>query len=275
MEDQAYKDIPLKGIQNFRDAGAIALPDGSLIREGLLYRSGQLENATAEDIAMIRQIGIKCRIDLRPQKEHLKMPRELQHIKTFHLPVDISQETIKRLQPYLKKRNVDAEILLVMESIYKDLVEWIAPHLQKLISILADADNYPLVIHCRGGKDRTGAVVACVHDLLGISRERILENYTSTNQYLLPAAIKAFKRYQWMSFGMFPAGNYLTAYTAHEKLIRAFLKQIDTRYGDSTTYLLAHHAEEQDINLVKNLLIREVQEREEKQTATVQEHQIL
>ncbi len=254
MTAHQRKDIQLKGILNFRDAGGFVLPDRRQIRKGLLYRSGQFEKASKADIDMVLKLGIKTLIDLRPEKEWLKMPDELKNLRQVHLETDITRETMQRLQPYLNKRNVQKEIVEVMESIYGDLVNWIAPHLKPLFTELAHEENYPIVIHCRGGKDRTGVVIATIQSLLGLDRQSILAHYSETNNYLLPQAIKAFKKFKWFSFGLFPSGNYLAAYTAKEHFLEAFFKEMGERYGDTRSYLLANNVSAEDIVKVEKLL---------------------
>jgi protein tyrosine/serine phosphatase len=49
-----------------------------------------------------------------------------------------------------------------------------------LISRLADSTLQPAVIHCFGGKDRTGLTIALLLTALGVPRETVLDDYELT-----------------------------------------------------------------------------------------------
>ncbi len=53
-----------------------------------------------------------------------------------------------------------------------------------LFSRLADADHLPAVIHCLGGKDRTGLTIALLLSALGVQRDDVLDDYQLTDDYL-------------------------------------------------------------------------------------------
>lgn len=54
---------------------------------------------------------------------------------------------------------------------------------RKLLKLLLDTGNCPLVQHCRGGKDRTGYGAALILLLLGVDQETVLKDYLLTNVY--------------------------------------------------------------------------------------------
>jgi protein-tyrosine phosphatase len=47
----------------------------------------------------------------------------------------------------------------------------------ELFARLADRGRLPAVIHCLGGKDRTGLTVALLLTALGVPREIVLDDY--------------------------------------------------------------------------------------------------
>ncbi len=55
---------------------------------------------------------------------------------------------------------------------------------RSLASVLASiaGTEGPKLIHCAGGKDRTGSVVSLLQHLVGVSRDTILHDYMLTNE---------------------------------------------------------------------------------------------
>lgn len=50
-------------------------------------------------------------------------------------------------------------------------------NIARALRVLACRENYPLMVHCTHGKDRTGLVVALVLRLLGVSDADIVADY--------------------------------------------------------------------------------------------------
>ena len=61
-----------------------------------------------------------------------------------------------------------------------------------VLSGLAEADGAPAVIHCAGGKDRSGLTVALLLSWLGVDRETILDDYQLTMRYVPIESVSAF-----------------------------------------------------------------------------------
>src|SRR5271169_2995065 len=52
---------------------------------------------------------------------------------------------------------------------------------QRFFRLLAEPDVYPLLFHCSAGRDRTGVGAAMLLDLLGVERDRIVEDFLESN----------------------------------------------------------------------------------------------
>jgi hypothetical protein len=64
---------------------------------------------------------------------------------------------------------------------YQEIAQIGAPFIAQSISIIADPDTHPIVVHCLAGKDRTGIVVALVLSLLGVDDDTVAEDYSLSN----------------------------------------------------------------------------------------------
>ena len=58
-----------------------------------------------------------------------------------------------------------------------------APTIGKVMHVLAQGDE-PALLHCNGGKDRTGVTVAVLMTLLGASRQDVYREYLLSNRVL-------------------------------------------------------------------------------------------
>ena len=64
------QSIPLKSVANARELGGYCTVDGKIIRSGVLLRTGNLNDITAEDIQILKnQYRLSNIIDLRMDME--------------------------------------------------------------------------------------------------------------------------------------------------------------------------------------------------------------
>ena len=62
---------------------------------------------------------------------------------------------------------------------------------RKLFLALGDHKQLPALFHCTTGKDRTGWAAAAMLTLLAVPKDKVLEDYLRSNDYILPAYKKA------------------------------------------------------------------------------------
>ena len=105
-----------------------------------------------------------------------------------------------------------------------------------LFSRLADPGRVPAVIHCLGGKDRTGLAIALLLTALGVEREVVLDDYQLTNEYCGVAALPdVVELFVGSGAGREAAEALLTA--PRWAMAKA-LDDLDGRYGGIESYLL-------------------------------------
>jgi protein-tyrosine phosphatase len=64
----------LAGVTNFRDFGGYPIRDGRSVRTGVLFRGGQLADATQADIEKLTALGLSVIVDLRRGPERERQP---------------------------------------------------------------------------------------------------------------------------------------------------------------------------------------------------------
>lgn len=166
-----------------RDFGGYPTQDSGRIRTGALFRSGHLADATPEDLEKIVALGLAVIVDLRRATERQRQPTgrwtgECRIIMSDHdddhdpwlVFLRNSDLSARSIRQYLTNFYLSTPF----EPSYVDLFS-------RFFETLATTSG-ALLVHCTGGKDRTGLLVALTHRLLGVHRDDILADYLLTNQ---------------------------------------------------------------------------------------------
>jgi protein-tyrosine phosphatase len=174
---------------NFRDLGGISTYDNRNVKQGLLYRSGDLSKLSTEDIGKIEKIGIRMIIDFRSDREIINYPTpRISTVETNKriIIVDSARDTAERM---LAENDAEGlETILVKD--YKRLVRDHQDDFREFFQVLASTNHLPLVYHCAAGKDRTGLATYLLLIALGVSPEEARNDYMQSNLFLKPLADK-------------------------------------------------------------------------------------
>lgn len=152
--EKTPKFFDVEGVSNFRDVAFFS----ETLKQGMIFRSAALENATEKGLALIQALGIKSDIDLRNAGEGLAGVRSpLQDANYFSYPGAYYVESGAKLTDATYQANM-----------------------AKAIEVFADEKNYPVVFHCAIGRDRTGTLAAVLEAFLGASHNDILIDYEAS-----------------------------------------------------------------------------------------------
>lgn len=196
----AERNLPVEGMNNFRDMGGYGTKDGYHVKWGKLYRSDHIYNATEEGIKYLKGLGIRTIIDYRSPDERGKYPNKTisPDVRTYCL--DPSAHTAELAAQFTSSKDSEDENLvnkiisqkengslvnrydIVMEQYHnfackKECKECFG----KMLKIAADSKSSAIVQHCRGGKDRTGFGSMLLLGLLGVEKEDLIEDYMLTH----------------------------------------------------------------------------------------------
>jgi len=67
-----------------------------------------------------------------------------------------------------------------------DSIDHCGPEIAEALRVYSSPANYPILIHCTQGKDRTGLIIALILLLLSIPAEAISQDYVMSEEELLP-----------------------------------------------------------------------------------------
>lgn len=178
------RHVPLAGQSNFRDLGGYATADGREVKWGMVYRAGELNELTEDDVVMLGQLGIKTVVDLRSTQEidargEARIPEG-----TRVLPTPIASALLgSKLIPLLLDGDFSKIPENLLATVNRGLVTDCQEQFAALLSAVADPGQRPLVFNCTQGKDRTGFGAAVILSALGVPWDTIVEDYLLSNVY--------------------------------------------------------------------------------------------
>ncbi len=228
------------GIYNFRDYGDYAAADGARVRAGVLWRSSQHRDATAEDLAKVEALSLDTVVDLRGDFERTSFP--CPRPKAFAANVVFAAGDTAGNGPHsdaVRDIKTADEAHEAMIALYKSM-----PFRPPLIAVyrlyfeaLATRTG-PNLIHCLAGKDRTGIAVALLHTMLGVHADDMMADYLLTNSAgNLEARIAAGAPHVRSGFGAdMDDAAVRTLMSVHPAYLNAGFEAIIDRHGSLESY---------------------------------------
>ncbi|WP_433203951.1 tyrosine-protein phosphatase [Nocardia sp. CA-107356] len=168
------RSLNLQGVQNGRDAGGYRTADGRWVRTGLVYRTGQLNNATPADLAVLTDHQVSVVDDLRTVYE-----RTIAKDRVPAGAVENWNDVIGQAPPQTLVTTLTGG-----DDLYRAFIT--APGAnQAFASVLRDIidTDGAVLFHCTAGKDRTGWTSAVLLTILGVDRDTVTQDYLLSNQY--------------------------------------------------------------------------------------------
>jgi protein-tyrosine phosphatase len=245
----------MKTVHNFRDCGGYATTDGRRMRTGRLYRSGTLDDARDADLRAVQAIGLKTIVDLRGPKEKKK---ELPHIngaRRIDVPIELETRTREKIQPLMTKRGAENEVVDILKQMYRGLADEAWPQAGELFKVLLNAEAYPVLIHCRAGKDRTGFMCALVQQVVGVERPAVFQDYLKTNDHFVLVTPRVARMMKICSLGRLQLDNVRASLSAREEYLQAAFDQIDRNHGGLTAYLAKCGVTAREVETLRGLLV--------------------
>ncbi|KAF2405479.1 tyrosine/serine phosphatase-like protein [Trichodelitschia bisporula] len=261
---------PLQTILNFRDVGQtinsfVGMP---ILQSGRLYRCARPDHASENDRQrLVQEFGITSVIDLRTESEHIQqvekrqarvgaaesppeVPFESMHLQFFKINFNgsaysralmkqLSWINVIKLVSYMAAGYRVQAIRVLGTNVMRergliglgvDSTDACIKEVREVFDVLAEPANYPLMIHCTQGKDRTGLVVLMVLLLLHVSTAAIHHDYMLSGPELTTERAERVQEIE--SIG-------LTAEFADcdEKLVVKMVEHIEQKYGSIEKYL--------------------------------------
>ena len=177
LDDLYRRVLYLKSGSNFRDFGDYPTLENKRIQKGIFFRSASLNSIVdKEDLNYLKNFKFKTVIDLRSTEEQQLQPdtwvleqRSINY--QFH-----EYSFIKMMDGMNAKKKVRSKSYGVSELYYRTMHKIFIPQLKLFFKEILN-EKTPIILHCSGGQDRTGFVVAIMLKLFNVSNDLIYEDY--------------------------------------------------------------------------------------------------
>jgi protein-tyrosine phosphatase len=227
--------IAIEGVVNFRDIGGMHTPDGRQVRMGKIYRSASLSYITPQGKTAFLALQPCMICDLRSAEEVLNDP-DPSFVGVRHEMINMATEGDKAKRLWLLLFNPQKLDGLLPQLYTSVILEENAPAIQRVIRLLLDEANYPMIIHCTAGKDRTGVVIALILALIGVPQATIIADYTQSNRFYHHYERIAHQLLRRLAFLRLNSANLFPILAADANTLRAVFAYLDDHYGGVMGY---------------------------------------
>jgi protein-tyrosine phosphatase len=188
------RDLVWDGCLNVRDLGGLPTRDGGETRFGAIVRADNVRQLSAEGWHALADHGVRTVIDLRSDRELLDDPPADVRVRVLHVPfMKASEEDWDEIESEIEAAAAAApDTPTKTREVYLVFLARFRANVADAVRAVAEAPEGGVVVHCAGGKDRTGILVAFVLELAGVDAETIAADYALSEERLRPRHEKWF-----------------------------------------------------------------------------------
>jgi protein-tyrosine phosphatase len=207
------------GCVNVRDLGGLPLEGGGETCFGVLVRADSIAGLTEAGWAALANYGVALAVDLRGEHERAELDRR-------------REPPIPVLRVPISPNTGPALLWPSMLEAYLGILEDFRPQFAEVVDAIADMAA-PVVIHCHGGRDRTGLTAALLLRLAGVDAETIAADHALSDESWAPYNVRWFEE---APDGAERARRQRVAAPAG-RTVAEVLAEVDLRYGGVRAYL--------------------------------------
>jgi protein-tyrosine phosphatase len=162
--------------------------DGGETRFGSVVRADSVSQLSEAGWRALVDHGIRTVIDLRDDHEREEDPPAELPVDVVHVPfMEASDAEWEEIAEEIESASAAApDVPTSTRDVYLIFLERFKDNVAASIRAVADAPEGGVVIHCVGGKDRTGLLAAFLLHLAGVDDETIAADYALSEERLLP-----------------------------------------------------------------------------------------
>jgi protein-tyrosine phosphatase len=192
---QRSRDLLWDGLLNVRDLGGHPTEDGGETRYDSIIRADSVRQLSDQGWSALVDYGVKTIVDLRTNDElaadpPAELPVEVLHIPFFETNTDEWKAIEEKLEAAARAA---PDVASATREVYLIFLEEFGHNVAMAIRAIADAPEGGVVIHCAGGKDRTGLLTALLLHVSGVGVDEIAADYALSEERLRP------RHEQWLA----------------------------------------------------------------------------
>jgi protein-tyrosine phosphatase len=242
------RDLDWDGCLNVRDLGGHRTTDGAETRFGEIVRADSVRQLSDRGWRAAVDYGVRTVVDLRMNAEleadpPAELPVDVQHLPFFY----DDEEAFAEVEA---ASTAAADTTAGTRDVYLVFLERFRVNVAAAFAAVARAPDGAVVVHCMGGKDRTGLLVALLLHVVGVDDAQIAADYALSEERLRP------RHETWLAEAGTEAERERIkriAATPAESML-GVLAELERRYGSVEGYLRAGGGGEEEVELVRKRL---------------------
>jgi protein-tyrosine phosphatase len=239
------RELAWEGLFNVRDLGGHSTEDGGKTQYGRVVRADSIRRLTDAGWKALLEYGVRTIIDLRTDEERqndppAELPMEIEHISLFDEDPLVFMKTESVAEAAMDAATATRDVYLIFLESFKR-------NFAAAIRAVAKAPDGGVVVHCMGGKDRTGLITAFLLHIAGVSTEEIAADYAISEERLRP------RHEEWFAAAETEAELERLrriAQTPAESIVGVF-EELERRYGSIEEYLRSGGLDDEDLARVR------------------------
>jgi protein-tyrosine phosphatase len=179
------RDLVWDGCLNVRDLGGLPT-DGGETRRGAIVRADSVRLLSDDGWRALVDHGVRTVIDLRGDHEREEDPPAELPVEVVHVPfMAASDAEWEEIAAELESANADTpDDAAANRDAYLIFLEHFKGNVAASLRAVAHAPEGGVVIHCVGGKDRTGLLTAFLLHVAGVDEETIAADFALSEERL-------------------------------------------------------------------------------------------
>jgi len=180
------RDLVWDGCLNVRDLGGLPTTDGGETRRGAIVRADSVSLLSDDGRRALVDHGIGLVIDLRGEHEREEDPPAELPVQVFHVPfMEASDAEWEEIAAELESVNEEApDDATANRDAYLIFLERFKDNVGASFRAVAHAPGGGVVIHCVGGKDRTGLLTALLLHVAAVDEKAIAQDFALSEERL-------------------------------------------------------------------------------------------
>jgi protein-tyrosine phosphatase len=242
------RDLDWDGCLNVRDLGGHRTTDGGETRFGEIVRADSIRQLSDDGWRAAVDYGVRTIVDLRMDAELEADPPAELPVDVLHLPFFSEDEDVFAEVEAASVAAPDAAS--ATRAVYLVFLERFRPNVAAAFAAVAHAPDGGVVVHCMGGKDRTGMLVALLLHVAGVDDAQIAADYALSQERLRS------RHEAWLAEAGTEAERErvrrVTATPADAML--GVLTEVERRYGSVEAYLRVAGVGDEELELARKRL---------------------
>jgi protein-tyrosine phosphatase len=246
------RDLIWDGCLNVRDLGGHPTESGGETRFGAIVRADSVSHLSPEGWKALVAYGIRTVIDLRGHHEREDDPPRELPVTVKHVPfLEASEPEWEVIAAELERLD-DLPVVDATRKAYIVFLERFKPNVGNAVRAVAEAPEGGVVVHCVGGKDRTGLLTALLLHLAGVPTEDIAADYALSEERLRP------RHDVWLEAAETEAERKRLERITHTppQVITGLFEELERRYGSVEGYLASAGVGDEDLARARSRLRR-------------------